>query len=948
MCRILNSCVLCSLLVLICSFVCGNKSWAQGELKGVVKDDSNGEPVPFVNVLIDGTQTGTTTDFDGEFVLSNVTYPVTIEYSFVGYEVKKETYQSEPKKLVVKLTATSINIEQADVVGDRISEKQKQRPLTVETMDALAIKETPAASFYDGLGNLKGVDLTAASLGFKVINTRGFNSTSPVRSLQLIDGVDNQAPGLNFSLGNFLGSPELDVQKVDIISGASSAFYGPNAFNGVINIENKNPFFTEGLSANLKVGERNLMEVAARWADVFKNEDDKPWMAYKFNIYYLTADDWEAENYDPIFESEVPANNPGRFNAVNIYGDEIFTDFSGTTGFGSPGLNQFHRTGYREIDLVDYTTENLKANTAFHFRLKPEQEYESPELILGANAGTGTTVYQGDNRFRLEDILFFQGRAEIRKKDKYFVRAYMTAENAGNSYDPYATALRLVEEGRSSNSWFGAYSNYWNNVIVDQMIAAGYTDPSDDGTFDPVTFMLTYNQDSVAASQAWLEQNIPLLTEFHSQAAAAADSGEGINPGVFYQPGSAAFNEAFERITTSKNNSEEEGTLFFDESKLFHIQGEYKIEPEWTDAITLGGSGRVYRPFSDGTIFSDTAGVRITNSEFGLYTGIEKKLTEQNLILNGTLRMDKNQNFNVIFTPAVSAVWKPGTQSYLRFSFSSAIRNPTLSDQYLFLDVGPATLSGNLNGVQDLITVDSYNEFRNAEFPNPDDLEYFDIDPIRPERVKTFELGYRSTIGDKLYADLGYYYSIYDDFLGFNIGLTLDNTVGGISENINVFRYSANSQNQVTTQGASIGLNYYLNKTLSLNGNYSWNRLNVELEDDPIIPAFNTPEHKFNVGFGGRDISFNIGEKEIKTFGFNVNYKWVEGFLFEGSPQFTGLVPTYDLLDVQINFTSKKLNTIYKLGATNVLNNAQFQTYGGPRIGRLAYISITYELNKNK
>ncbi len=946
MSSVLKSCLLCNSFVLLLSLVFNCECFSQGELKGVVKDNSNGDVVPFVNVLLDGTQTGTTTDFDGVFSLSNLSFPVTIEYSFVGYETLLKTYAKEQKKIVVRLVPSSVNIDQADVIGDRISEKQKQRPLTIETMDALAIKETPAANFYDGLGNLKGVDLTAASLGFKVINTRGFNSTSPVRSLQLIDGVDNQAPGLNFSLGNFLGSPELDVQKVDIVSGASSAFYGPNAFNGVINIENKNPFYTEGLSANFKVGERALTEIAVRWADVLANKDEKPWMAYKFNVFFLTADDWEAENYDPVYESGTAANNPGKFNAVNVYGDEPSSDFSGAPGFSSPGLNTFYRTGYEEKDLVDYTTENIKGNVAFHFRTKPDKDFESPEIILAANAGTGTTVYQGDNRFRLEDIFFYQTKVEYRKKDKFFVRAYMTAENAGNSYDPYATAIKLRDEGRSNNSWFGAYSDYWNNVVVDQMIASGYTDPSNDFTIDPITFMITYDQDSVNAASSWLLNNNQILTDLHTQTEEAVNTGYGVNPGQLLVPGSEEFDEAFKRLTTSKNNPEEEGTLFFDESKLFHIQGEYKFQPDWTDGIILGGNGRVYKPFSDGTIFSDTSGVSITNSEFGFYTGIEKKLKEKNLILNGTLRMDKNQNFSTIFTPALSAVWQLKPKSFLRFSFSSALRNPTLSDQYLFLDVGPAILSGNLNGVKDLITVDSYNDFRNAAFPNPDDLEYFDIDPVRPERVKTFETGYRTTIGERLYVDAGYYYSIYDDFLGFNIGLVLENTVGGISENIEVYRYSANSKNQVTTQGASIGANYYLNKTFGLNGNYSWNKLNVELEDDPIIPAFNTPEHKFNLGFSGRDISFKAGEKDVKTFGFNINYKWIEGFLFEGSPQFTGQVPRYDLLDVQINFASEKLNTVYKLGATNILNNKQFQTYGGPRIGRLAYFSITYELNK--
>ena len=48
--------------------------------------------------------------------------------------------------------------------------------------------------------------------------------------------------------------------------------------------------------------------------------------------------------------------------------------------------------------------------------------------------------------------------------------------------------------------------------------------------------------------------------------------------------------------------------------------------------------------------------------------------------------------------------------------------------------------------------------------------------------------------------------------------------------------------------------------------------------NDPIIPAYNTPEHKFNIGFRGRDLSI----KKFNGIGFNVNYKWIEGFIFEG------------------------------------------------------------------
>jgi len=304
--------------------------------------------------------------------------------------------------------------------------------------------------------------------------------------------------------------------------------------------------------------------------------------------------------------------------------------------------------------------------------------------------------------------------------------------------------------------------------------------------------------------------------------------------------------------------------------------------------------------------------------------------------------MDKNLNFDYLFSPAASLVYQPDKDNYFRLSFSSAIRNPTLTDQYLFLNVGRATLAGNIDGVQGLITVQSFRDYLDSNFDKKR-LTYFDIPAIKPEKVKSTEIGYRTTLFEKIFVDASYYFSIYDDFLGYNIGVEskFDATTG-FPTGVKVYRYAANSTNRVTTQGFSVGANYYFKKYYMLSGNYSWNKLNKEFVDDPIIPAFNTPRNKFNISISGRD----IGKKEGK-FGFLINYKWIQGFTFEGSPQFTGFIPTYDLLDAQMNYRVPKLNTTFKIGASNALNKLQFQTYGGPRIGRLAYVTVVYDFVKN-
>ena len=242
---------------------------------------------------------------------------------------------------------------------------------------------------------------------------------------------------------------------------------------------------------------------------------------------------------------------------------------------------------------------------------------------------------------------------------------------------------------------------------------------------------------------------------------------------------------------------------------------------------------------------------------------------------------------------------------------------------------------------------------------------FIQVDPIRPERVQTIEFGYRSTLFDKLYLDASIYFSVYTDFIGYQTGASFafggekvaeeEDVIAGWASNvgdtiveynnllinsIQGYRVAANAEDKVNTQGFTIGLNYFLNQYITLNGNYSWNKLIKTGVDDPIIPAYNTPEHKFNIGISGRDINlFSISP----NWGFSVNYKWVEGFIFEGSPQFTGFVPTYSQLDAQISKEIKSINATYKLGASNLLNNITYQVYGGPRVGRMMYTSLQFD-----
>lgn len=947
-------------LLLTISLLFCVESIAQIKLSGSVQDALTGETLIGANVIQKNTKNGTTTDLDGFFEIKVDQLPAVLEVSYIGYK-NIDVNVTENKNIKVKLSPDQEVLSEVVLTDNRLTKRQKQSPITVEALDVIAIKETPAASFYEGLGALKGVDLTSASLGFKIINTRGFNSTSPVRSLQLIDGVDNQSPGLNFALGNFLGSSELDVRQVEIIVGANSALYGPSAFNGVISMQTKSPFQFPGFSSQVKGGERNLKEVAVRYAHLFpgKGDEESKW-ALKLNVQAMEADDWEATNLSQSFDTETAMTNFGGYDAVNRYGDESSASFENFLLY--PGLGNIHRTGYEESDVVDYDTRNLKVGTSLHRRFNNDAE-----LVYGFNYGYGTTVYQGDNRFSLKDLQFYQHKLEYAKKDEFFVRLYLTSEDAGNSYDAVATAVALQDRALSDGEWNKAYSNYWSSDV--QPLIEGL-----EGWRE-----WKFGEDLVAwqeEMQAILAkpENQELLQGWHEDARNFSDAQISALGFSYLVPGTPEFQEEFDKITSQTrwdSNGETllGGTRFFDKSALYHAQAEHKFYPEFAN-VTAGANVRLYRPDSNGSIFDDAGDKTIENREFGVYGGVEKKFNSETITASVTMRVDKNENFDYLFSPAASVVYTPNEKDVIRASFSSAIRNPTLTDQYLNFNLGSAILLGNLDGYgfqENFVNTDSLTSYFRGDNAlgtvNPDALlgGFLQVESIRPERVRTIELGYRTTLLEKLFVDASVYYSVYTDFIGFQEGVTFqynstrtateeDVDKGWASEvgeeignyadillpSITGVRVSANAKGNVSTQGFSIGLNYYLDNHYTINGNYSYNELIVSDSKDPIIPGFNTPKHKFNIGLTGRD---------FKNWGFSVNYKWIQGFLFEGSPQFTGFIPTYDLLDAQVNKFIPSIHSTIKVGASNLLDQKSFQVYGGPRVGRLAYISILTDLN---
>jgi len=461
----------------------------------------------------------------------------------------------------------------------------------------------------------------------------------------------------------------------------------------------------------------------------------------------------------------------------------------------------------------------------------------------------------------------------------------------------------------------------------------------------------------------------------HSAAAIAAANS-------WYQPGTAQFDSVYNaiiNIPTRKDCSypaNTRGSKFVDASSFQHIETQYDFTDMLNNKLNLGlhnviagASFRRYNANSYGTIFSDTLVnpadeipgaidinaeyVDINTYEYGAYTQVSKRLFDKRLKLTGSIRFDDHVNYNPQFSPRVSAVYTYKDHNF-RIAAQSAFRAPTLQNQYLNIDLGDLFLVGNLNGSTNNYITSSVDAFlamydltdTNGNYIGeikPELLKTITLEPVQPEHLKSIEVGYRSIINNKLYIDLNAYYNSYNDFIA-NIrvirpkGAAVAGEESGsdaiLTGAYREYQIPVNVKEEVITYSSSIGLHYYFGRGLMAKLNYTYAFMDTSGLGD-IIPGFNTPRNKYNIGL--------VGTKVYKGFGFSINYKKVDGYFWESSFA-DGNVPAYDLVDVQVSYDFSELHSILRIGASNLLENKHIEAYGAPTVGRIIYTSWTFNL----
>ncbi|MEZ5008606.1 MAG: carboxypeptidase-like regulatory domain-containing protein [Chitinophagales bacterium] len=807
-------------------------SYAQITVSGTLTDGNTEETLIGANVTVKGEMLGTVTDFDGNFTITvNMEPPFTLVFSYLGYTSEEVEITGNQAGLSVVLEEAGILVNEIVISASRVEERILESPVTIEKMDPIAIKQAATADYYDAIANLKGVQSTSGSLSITSINARGFGSISNTRFVQLMDGMDNAAPLLNFPTGNIVGISELDIHSVELIPGAASALYGANAFNGILLMKSKNPFDYQGFSAQIKTGLTNANNfespkpynsLSARYATSFAKDK----LAIKANISYLRATDWKADDYTHArqLSDELNFTEPGEdsFDGLNTYGDEqqIFVPSSFYAGLLAPnyaenadllgalapegadltveGLTQslrklpaadIRRTGFKEEDLINNNrASSFKVDGALHYR--PNDKLE---ISYAYRRGQGDGVYQGSERYALRNLSQQFHKFEI-SGDEFFVRAYTSITDDGDSYNlaalgAYVNEALIPTAPRTPDNAPGIdpelYGTSWLTHYLGAYGLLGllYTDFNGENISESNQIMAERIARQVADGNI-TNSNDALLVNL-LRGVIGTDE-------VVAQPGSAQFENTVEAV---KERLLPNGAGFIDNSRLYNVEFNYNFKKLFDIFdMQVGGQWRQYDLFTNGTVYledqdGDGINERIHINEYGAYLQVGKKFFDERLKLQASARYDKNENFKGQISPRVSVVYSAGEKKMhnIRASYQTGFRNPATQDQYIFFPSSAGTLIGSVEanaapfGIHNggAYTVSSLNAAQAAQDPSL--LEVADIPYVQPEKLTSFEVGYKSVVAKKLLIDFNSYFSIYRDFMvEQTVAVMTGVTVGGV------------------------------------------------------------------------------------------------------------------------------------------------------------------------
>lgn len=894
--RLYATAVLLLILGVSCVFAQG------GEIKGMVSDQLSKTGLSGVTVSVQGSKFGATTSPKGQYSIKGVPAGAyTVQASYIGYNrftAQVTVRDGEAATLDITMSAGAVRLEDLVVVStSRKAEKITESPATIQAIRGVDIENMPIIG--QALMNVRGVDIVRSGVDGIGFNARGFNSAFNTKILAMNDGRFSTLPGNGLPNGNLNTNIKEDIEQIELILGPSSALYGPNAHNGIINTISKDPRTSQGTTVAINGGMQSYFSARARHAGVLGN------FAFKASFEYNIAKDFEF--IDTVYGISVAGlNNAFPSRAQQLPG--------GTFGAVSPtytGVAEFQPNfDIKHIRFEATGIYTLAENADLYFSYGRSDNWGLGPTNPGRNYINGWAFQYAQMKF---------------VSPRFFAQAYYTWNNSGSTY-PVQNVTRLMNR----TPIFGP-------------------------TYDPIL---------------------------------------------------------------SKVNA---GTVTFDEaiqaSKFVEKSGRWNAEAQYNDSfagfnIVLGVNYQLDVPLSEGTYLSDVLvnGARRTIPsilQIGGAIQIEREIVDNlKFVLAG--RLDKHDNFGTFGAPKAALVYKIGEGS-LRATYGRGVNTPTILNQEILIPAGgtaalPFVLRGNGKG-----------------FTLADGTVF---EPLRPEIIDTYEIGYKGLIAERFYVDINAYYGASKDFISPNIVLGVANTGFGTApagtitagnataafpgaSSAQEFVLSYINYGQVNAYGVDVGVNYFLSDNVNVSLNYSWfgsdldvtkrdaskqyvqtaaekaagtaapNKLIWDVTNDRYVSpgeiSLNTPTHKGSVSLNAKKLL------DGKLFG-SLGVRFISAYTFVSGVHYAGdalpgqqldqrtfvprdatqplsatnpLLASFNInrgalggfatVDLSLGYNISS-NLTVSVAATNLFGVTQREMVGSPLIGRLVIGEIRYTI----
>ncbi|MGC6421931.1 MAG: SusC/RagA family TonB-linked outer membrane protein [Flavobacteriaceae bacterium] len=459
---------LLTLLVLVCSF-----GYAQQTIQGVVEDET-GIPLPGATIVVEETNEGTTTDFDGNFSIS-ASDGQNLTISFVGYKTVTVAVGSDANYNISMQQDSQL--EEVVVTALGIERNAKAVGYSVTQVGGDAVNEVKSTNALQALqGKIAGVQISGNAAGAKGstrIVIRGNSSLNGNNMpLYVIDGIPIDNTNLG-SAGVWGGADAGDgisalnpdeVQSVSVLKGgAAAALYGSRASNGVILITTKKGTGVEGIQVEL---------TSSLQFDDINNDPYDPQTTYGQGRDFSTSSD----NVDTY------ANWGPALNGSSV---EQWDGVSRPYSYKGNNLEKFYNTGETYINTVAISSSSNSGNLRMSYsNLQNKDILPNSSLTrhsIGINAAQKIKNLSFDVNLKhiTDDAIGAPRLSDSPGNANFGIRLFAPSIDVndmlgegGLGTNADGTEFRTSDNTYSQNPWFAAYQ-YFDNSVKDRFIGSG-------------------------------------------------------------------------------------------------------------------------------------------------------------------------------------------------------------------------------------------------------------------------------------------------------------------------------------------------------------------------------------------------------------------------------------------------------------------------------------------